>query len=199
MDLFTLYSQLVLRDFLSYVVPGALVLSSIIVFRRREDLFSQRLTFPVLLFALLPCYLAGHVLQAIGFELIRDNPVFSYLEVPERHTEKVERTADVVALFARLESRSEGRILQIQHERIVFLKQFTANSCLAFLIGSILLFLRWRQDLLKTKKQWLVFWVLSLLIVGGLWRYHERLRKAQGLFEARLMENYAEHTGQVEE
>lgn len=128
-----LYREFILRDLLSFVTPGAIVIVSALLFR--FDLY-QTLTFskliPLILY--IPVFgvffMVGFAIQILGAEI---------LHIIRFHTRDTDTdNYECLAKFLSKADEEEKR----QRERFVVLKQMCGNGAIAILIAAILLIIK---------------------------------------------------------
>jgi hypothetical protein len=183
MDLNTLYSQLVLRDLLGYIAPGAIVSAAIGVRISGGwgKFFSHIKALPIIVWIplLAVIYLVGLAISGLVFEMPPLNRLFTYHNHPT-YKEFLEQLANFRESLSPNTAVAWGQ----HHERYVDFKQGAANGAGA-LILSLLILVQWPA----TKPSFLdivryVGAVLLLVIaVYSLHRVHSESRDRQDLWE----------------
>jgi hypothetical protein len=191
-DLSTLYTQLILRDLISYVGPGSLVCLALAarVLGGLKEAASQVTELPGLAWipVIAAFYIVGLAIQGLAFDVFRPNPFFRYYVVRDDSAFDQQLIDYQRALSARSEAERPG--LAQQRERFVALKTATANGAVALLIaGGLLLSVYWNTTWLRRGML-----LLPLVIVAvSLWFSHYRLRHSQHDFELRVIAERQSH------
>lgn len=149
-----LYREFILRDFLSFVTPGAIVVGSMLLLH--WDLCqiltffkSIRLVLYIPIFGIL--FMVGFAVQCLGAEIL---PIIKIHGQPS-HIEHLKR----LYMFRRIEDEKAER----QHERFVVLKQMCGNGAFAILIAIILLAIKLLA--IRFRVQWPIYVAQAVIVV----------------------------------
>lgn len=191
MDLGDLYNQLLVRDAIGKLAPGAIVTLALFLCFAEDPKtllpYVKEMSWVAWLPLLAVAYLVGLGVQGLIFETF-ENPLFRYhnLPSPEAFTERMH--SFYLALSNEPE-RAAAKDAQ-QRERFAALKEATANGAAALVIAAILLGTR----LLIASRTLHVG--AGLLIAGacvlGLLFFHPTLRDLQDEFERTVIKKSAE-------
>jgi len=183
MDLNTLYSQLVLRDLLGYIAPGAIVSAAIgiRISGGWGKFFSHIKALPTIAWIplLAAIYLVGLAISGLVFEMPPLNRFFTYHNHPT-YKEFLEQLANFQQSLSPNTAVAWGQ----HHERYVDFKQGAANGVGA-LILSLLILAQWpaaKPSFLDIVRQ-LVIVGAVLLAIYSLHKIHSESRDRQDLWE----------------
>lgn len=149
-----LYSNFIMRDLLSFVTPGAIVVGSLLLLHWEPSLildFLKSIPFVLYIPIFGILYMVGFAVQCLGAEFI---PIikFHHCKTDKEH----------FMLLAKLHTIDREKAMST-HERFVVLKQMCGNGAFAILIAGVLLAIKlWKSDL----SHWALVIMVALLIIS---------------------------------
>jgi len=161
-----LYDNFLLRDLLSSVTPGAIVVvsASLVKFCPSQILdFSRSVPFIAYIPIFGVFYIVGFGIQCLGAEIIRGKR-FRLIKFHRCNTDE-DFYDELKEFFAKADEK-----FKLDHERFAVLRQMGGNSALAIFIAGVLLAIR--QLKLESFWPFWPFWVLGAIVAISLYVGH---------------------------